>query len=1194
MWGNVSCQALRVSGCWWRVVGGGPWAAAWWLSSGGQDSERQEVSKTPATIESPTAAPLEIGDESIPTQTTKPAVKEKPADPAKKAAAPRTGRSIIQGVVVDEALNPVVGAKVRAVHLSVEGTSPPEVLEEVETIAQGLFTISALGRGKYTFVASHGDKGAVAEVDLRYYTSGTHSGVTLRLGPAGSVAGTVVDDEGQPVSEEEVTLLYLAPGTAMRSRYRPKTPAAGALPMPLAATTGEDGAFSFDCVPAKEVFVTALAEGLAPGLSEKVNVPAGGVVVRLAAGVALEGKALRKDTDEPVAQLPLQLEGECPSDLHQATTDAEGAFSFSPLRAGEYDIKVMDDSYALAPEAARRFKVSEGLNTSNVEVRVTAGGGIRGRVYDPTDDRGVPTANVMIQSSTWEMRKTIACDAAGHYEALGLSAGQVYLYANVGDTLRDPYSGYRWTMASIEEGKVLDGMDLPLVTGSAVRGTVVDAEGAPGAHAKVQLSTQGGRGRVETVADDKGAFTLHGLQPGMQVFLQSSLGMMASEVVGPLEVPEQGSLTGVKIELQQGGAIGGQVVTERGAPAPGLYVLLSGDQLTMVGHRYEPVDDEGRFTMAALPPATYNLRVHSSGGEGGPKANATIELAAGQKVMDTKLVWDQPLPEAASGDLSISGQVVDDTGNPIPGVAVVAQVKGSRERPASAMSLSDGTFDIIGLAAGAYQIIVSSSEYVHENPKEIQAGTNGVRVELKRQALVKGTVIDGNTGQPITEFEMAWVAPGFTQNPSQQQVQWTRFQDPEGKFEFKMQQRQRGNMAVAARAEGYAPGEADAGDLSPGTVAGPVTIRLTSGAVIEGTVTSPDGAPVAAASVFMGTRTDYVPSVARTDAQGRFTLDGLAPVEITLSAKHDMYGPGSTTVTPQLGATKTVTIALSSGGVVEGHVRRGANPQSGIRMSMYINGGNYHGNSSTDSAGHYSFKNVPAGDGQVSVHLQTGGSWNSLSRPVVVAEDSVTTVDFDLPEQTGGVEGQITFSEDPAPDCYVTVSTSSETLSSSGFVQVGADGRYSVNNLPPGPATVSAYTRGGSDHRSERAEVEIVGGKVIKQDLHFSKPTVVAGVVHGLQPGEQGVVGILPGEVEIEVSEKKIQEYLGMLAGQTQVRSDGTFRVSSLEGGVYTVVAVAVNPNESSDIQALMNARMSIQVVEIEEGQEISLEMTLQ
>ena len=123
-------------------------------------------------------------------------------------------------------------------------------------------------------------------------------------------------------------------------------------------------------------------------------------------------------------------------------------------------------------------------------------------------------------------------------------------------------------------------------------------------------------------------------------------------------------------------------------------------------------DGNGRFAFGYLPPGRYELRVSKSGyqnaiyGADSPRRPpGTISLAAGETRGD--LVFRIQLIT------TITGTVVDDHGDPLQGVSVLAMRQGWQRRKhtlipgPSSNSDASGHYHLTGLGPGAYAIVAS-------------------------------------------------------------------------------------------------------------------------------------------------------------------------------------------------------------------------------------------------------------------------------------------------------------------------------------------------------------------------------------------------------------------------------------------------------------------------------------------------------
>ncbi len=125
-------------------------------------------------------------------------------------------------------------------------------------------------------------------------------------------------------------------------------------------------------------------------------------------------------------------------------------------------------------------------------------------------------------------------------------------------------------------------------------------------------------------------------------------------------------------------------------------------------------DANGRFSFGYLPPGRYQLRVtkdryqsaayNSAGNPNRPQE--TIQLAAGES--RSGLIFHLKLMG------SISGAVLDDDGDPLPGIQVMVMQpefrRGKRKLMAEAMAMTDSTghYHLSGLAGGQYAVAVNS------------------------------------------------------------------------------------------------------------------------------------------------------------------------------------------------------------------------------------------------------------------------------------------------------------------------------------------------------------------------------------------------------------------------------------------------------------------------------------------------------
>lgn len=209
-----------------------------------------------------------------------------------------------------------------------------------------------------------------------------------------------------------------------------------------------------------------------------------------------------------------------------------------------------------------------------------------------------------------------------------------------------------------------------------VRGTLRMGERAvPHAY----LDVVAGNARASVLTDEDGSFaveiaasssTLRFVVPGFEVLSGPALDASLDH-------------EGVTVEVRGGASLSGRVLL-RGAPVPNASV-------TIVPGWVVHSDDAGGFRFDPLAGGTYTLRAEHPGLEA--EGQTAIGLAAGElRSVDVELDH--------SG--SISGTVVDERGQPVPGVGVSWRCTECIRGFANVVTRPDGSFRVTRLSAGTY------------------------------------------------------------------------------------------------------------------------------------------------------------------------------------------------------------------------------------------------------------------------------------------------------------------------------------------------------------------------------------------------------------------------------------------------------------------------------------------------------------
>ncbi|HEU5269833.1 MAG TPA: carboxypeptidase-like regulatory domain-containing protein [Jatrophihabitans sp.] len=260
----------------------------------------------------------------------------------------------------------------------------------------------------------------------------------------------------------------------------------------------------------------------------------------------------------------------------------------------------------------------------------------------------------------------------------------------------------------------------------------------------------------------------------------------------------------------------------------------------------------------------------------------------------------------------------------------------------------------------------------------------------------------------------------------------------------------------------------------------PVNDTLLAGGVVSGTVTGPDGAPLANALVQVDS-SNYEDHQALTDSSGHYSVTGLPAGQYVdcASVNQDQHQPGSPGYTDQCygrtaadpypfaltispGQRFTIDLQIGVATEIEGRVTDSAgDPVSGVTVYITNEAGASGGQLGTDGNGEFDFWALTPGDYTVCYDASyaypapaTGylnGCWQNqpadgTADPVHAVAGLASTVNPVL-AGAGGVAGTVTDSSgNPVGGIPVTVVGSDGTAL--GGIYTDWDGNYQVTGLP--------------------------------------------------------------------------------------------------------------------------------------------------
>ncbi len=265
---------------------------------------------------------------------------------------PRDGA--ISGTVTDDLGAPIKEAKVWfEKHAEPEGNGDDRTSTSVErkdwarTDAEGAFAFEGLRPGTYTVGAEHGEHLDAQEQTVTVRPGRMASGLRLLLARGASIAGRVIDLDGNPVPGAEISATPQG-----KFAYRN-------------ATAGADGAFILRGLEPGPCNVHAYADGFFP-YQRRSCAPAEGVAIKMRPLPRIRGRVIDKRTQQPV-----EVFGIADDDVPSDTVHHPGGRFELTTYPGEKTICVRAPGYALA--VVKGVRAADGVKPDELLIELVPG-----------------------------------------------------------------------------------------------------------------------------------------------------------------------------------------------------------------------------------------------------------------------------------------------------------------------------------------------------------------------------------------------------------------------------------------------------------------------------------------------------------------------------------------------------------------------------------------------------------------------------------------------------------------------------------------------------------------------------------------------------------------------------------------------------------------------------------------------------
>ncbi|MFI5181677.1 MAG: carboxypeptidase regulatory-like domain-containing protein [Thermoanaerobaculia bacterium] len=844
----------------------------------------------------------------------------------------------ITGVVHDKDGNPLEGAEAEvqqgmgfrggrggaALQMNIlSGAGGPRQRPAVKTGADGRFEIRGLTPGDYTLWLRKSGFASERIDPVKVPEEGSPEALSVTLDPGAAISGVVRQKSGTPA--EGWSVVSSEAGTsALGPRAR------GNL-----SPTGSDGLFVLDGLKPGQPYDLQLFGGPGLGPSKKnVIPPIDGVEIVVSGTGRIAGRAVDAQTGRPIPEYAVlyepersggggvfrivnRLAGQRLTGMGEKTEirSDDGTFQLDDVPPGTWSVVVEAKGYQ--PARAGNVVVEEGGTVRDVEIKVSLGAALKGRVLDATTGQPVAGAMVMHGSAgagagagplaaiaSTSPEDEVATDADGAFALEGLVPGKVSL------TVKHPdYTDGHQTI-DVKEGTGT--AEIKLTPGSALGGLVVSDAQQPLPGADVVLQSAGdtgfGRGMLtsgsSTTSDASGRFRFDHLSAG-RYSLVASL-RSRSSATQTIVLQDGQSRDDAVLQIAAGATLQGVVSGIPDSSKNGMTVTVSGAD-SYAGSTRTGAD--GRFQFSGVPPGTATLRATAGSFTGSSRSVLKqVEMPDGQPVVETEIVFDPGY--ALSGRVTRGGQ-------PLSGATVVANLIGGGGRQASSQTDDGGSYRMDGLAAGTYSVMAMANA-LGGSTRSQQVTLNGDQsVDIAfPSAKLGGTVVEAQGKTPLPDAVVMVTSTDPNAAPTGGRMARSATTDSNGAFQIT--DLDAASYTVNVQKTDYLFDKRDVTAAEQGTDA--LTFELNRGQGIG--VIGRDGVygvPLHGLMVRVldSSRSPVYTGAITLDGSGSGEIPSLKPGAYTLTASASGYAV--TTIPGVTVPSAPVTVSLTPGGSIEIH-----------------------------------------------------------------------------------------------------------------------------------------------------------------------------------------------------------------------------------------------------------------------------------
>ena len=895
------------------------------------------------------------------------------------------------GTVVDAQGNPVAGAAVDCYqyqHPMRLGSIDLEAKQHAVTDGQGTFEFSTFSGPGVLLVTKTG----LAPVWRSSYSAQPEA-QKIVLGASAPLAGTVVDDAGQPVADAEVWV-SAALNKDMNDLGQPNFVFGKIARGLFSARTSADGKFRIEIFPAgaqASLAVKKSGQAMHQNASQvrydQLPFHAGqeDITLTLDPAGSITGKVVVRGTGQPLAFAAVGLLPTMPgmgySSFGQETISsaADGSFQIPDVPAGSYRVMADFTNEPVADWVADPVPVTvaSGQTVPDVQIQGYKGGVVAVTVRGKKNHELLADAPVSVNRQDYSHASSTGTNGVALFR---LPPGQFNVFVN------KPDWSTAQTQATVTEGQTTQ-VTIELGEPFRVSGIVRNASGAPVAGASVGVFPDYQNGGAGINTDANGHYALNWQKPawaGMQNQRFFLLARQADLKLAAMQELDE-TMTNLDVTLKPAMSVSGQVQDAGGKAITNVVAYISFyEESASFTITRRPVlsDAQGRIQAGTLPLGErYGWYVSAKGYGSGHQ-----EMDAADPKADH---YDFPPLILKLADRKLAGRVLGVNGKPAAGVQV--WMNGDGQPNGNATTDADGRFAFDAVCAGP--LSVSANGNGSSASADAMGGDTNVviRFDARNNYFMQASPITltGNVFDPSGNHAVGTLV---VVTPSWGPINTTKT-DANGDYSVNWQSQpgmRDAKYFVIARDIERNLAAIEAID----TNSTHVSLRLEPGLSISGTVQDREGAPLARANVNlnimagnMGGMVEYQP--VKVDSAGAFTIPALPmgqQYNVYVSAKG--YGSAYKSVGKTQSRTNSIQLSpfklRTADRQLAGRVL-GADDKPVPGAQVNINGnGQPNGNMRTDENGNFKFT-VCAGPIQIFAWSQSGsgGIISAMCRPAV-------------------------------------------------------------------------------------------------------------------------------------------------------------------------------------------------------------------